>query len=131
MREKLVNFMRGRYGFDDLCGFMTVIAGVLVIVNIFTRFWILNILAAAVIVWCYCRAFSRNIEKRCNENQFYLRIRGKVYSFFRRIKTYIRDSRTYLMFRCPDCGQKLRVPRGKGKIIVTCPKCKKSIRKKS
>lgn len=126
-----MNFMRGRYGFDELCGFMTAIAGVLVLVNIFTRLLVLNILAAAVIVWCYCRAFSRNIEKRCAENQFYLRIRGKVYMFFRRIKAYIRDSRTYLMFRCPDCGQKLRVPRGKGRIIVTCPKCKKAIRKKS
>lgn len=131
MREKPVNFMRGRYGFDDLCGFMTAAAGILLIINIFAGLWVLTILAVAIIVLCYYRAMSRKIEKRYTENQVYVRIRGRVFGFFRSVKAYLRDSRTYLMFRCPDCGQKLRVPRGKGRIVVTCPKCKKSIRKKS
>lgn len=131
MREKIMRFMQGRYGFDSFSGFIMGVSAVLLIINIFTGLWILNILVLALIVWSYSRILSRNINKRYDENCTYLNYRNKFFHFFKNIKVYIHDWSKYLMFRCPDCHQKLRVPRGKGRIVVTCPKCKKQIIKKS
>lgn len=131
MREKLARFMQGRYGFDSLTGFIMGAAAVLLLINAFTGFWVLNVAVLAMIIWSYCRMLSKNVGKRYDENCRYLNYRTKLFGFFKGIGSKLSDRRKYLMFKCPDCGQKMRVPRGRGKIIVTCPKCRKQIYKKS
>ena len=131
MRDKILKFMQGRYGYDKLSGCMCILSLVLMVTNLFVSSWILSIASATLLVLCYMRIFSKNTDKRYNENMIYMNYRGKIIMFFQKIKKYISDSRHYVLFKCPDCGQKMRIPRGKGRVIVTCPKCKKNIPKKS
>jgi len=79
------------------------------------------------------RAFSKNIYKRQAENQGFLRfwnmLKGKfsgVSGFFARLK-----DRKHKYFKCPKCKSRLRVPRGRGEITVTCPRCRNRFDKKS
>lgn len=32
----------------------------------------------------------------------------------------------YTVVDCPDCKTRLRIPKGKGKLKVNCPKCSRS-----
>lgn len=136
MREKFMRFMMGRYGQDDLNRFLS-IAGliVLVISVITTRFIpyissILWIIAVALIVICYYRMFSRDIAKRSAENQKFLSLRYKFAVEKQRRAERAAQSKDYKFFKCPKCGVYNRIPRGKGKIEITCPKCgEKFIRK--
>jgi hypothetical protein len=82
-------------------------------------------------VLCVFRILSRNIFKRKQENYKYLKIENSVVIWFKQKLNRAKDSKTHKYFTCPDCKQKLRVPRGQGKISVTCPKCKKSFKAKS
>lgn len=80
---------------------------------------------------CYIRIFSRNREKRVQENYAYYALRGRVTGWLSGKKKRIADSRTHRYFKCPSCGQQVRVPKGRGMIAITCPKCHTEFRKKS
>ena len=82
-------------------------------------------------VVCIFRIFSKNIFKRKQENHKYLKMENSVTDWSKQKLNRVKDSKTHKYFTCPDCKQKLRVPRGQGKISVTCPKCKKSFKGKS
>lgn len=71
-RMWLANFMRGRYGTDDLNKFLLVIAVVLIIIDIFVRSWFVDALTVLLLIYIYCRMFSRNINARYMENQRFL-----------------------------------------------------------
>ena len=85
----------------------------------------------AVLIYSYVRIFSRNIPKRAAENRWYLAKQAAVSQRFSSMKTRWRMRQTYRYFRCPHCRQELRVPRGRGRISITCPKCGTSFIKKS
>ena len=110
-------FMYGRYGSDKLNIALLVLAGVLILLGALgSRFlapWlsVCNLLAYVPLVWSIIRMYSRNIEKRRQENTAFLR-------FFTRIK-----DRNNRYFSCPRCKQVVRVPRGKGRINIRCPRC--------
>jgi predicted RNA-binding Zn-ribbon protein involved in translation (DUF1610 family) len=74
-------------------------------------------------IHCFWRMFSRNISKRQAENTRYLYRRQRIARFFSAKKQAWKDRKTYKYFKCPKCGQRLRAPRKKGKIRVTCSKC--------
>lgn len=116
-------FMAGRYGTDKLNMMLLSIALILSLAAIFIRnSWvnlILTTLSYSIMFWCIFRCFSRNTYKRYQENRKYLR-------FLERIKD--RDHRYY---NCPRCRQPVRVPKGKGKIAITCPRCKEKFIKKT
>ena len=115
-------FMMGRYGTDKL---NTYILGAGVIVCLVTMLipWaivdlVLSLLSYVLLFWALFRTFSRNTYKRYQENRRFL-------LFLDRIK-----DREHKYFNCPKCRQPVRVPKGKGKISITCPKCsEKFIRK--
>lgn len=67
--------------------------------------------------------FSRNVYKRSGENTKFLRMTYPVTSRFKSWKNRWRDRKTHKYLKCPHCKQQLRVPKGKGEITVTCPKC--------
>ena len=126
MRNWLQRFMRGRYGVDQLSNFMVTIGVILILVSILTKYSILNTAGLVVIGLSYFRIFSRDINRRYTENQKFLKsyqpIRNKLFKFKNRAK----DSKDFKYFKCPNCGQELRVPRKKGRVNIKCPKCQTS-----
>lgn len=131
MKEKIRRFMIGRYGVDPLAQFMMKAVLFILIVSIFLRNGILDVIAIGMIIWTYFRIFSKNHQKRYAENQAYLMQAGKVKSLFMKQKRLMQERKVYHIYTCPDCKQKIRVPKGKGKISITCPKCHKEFIKKS
>ena len=131
MREKLNKFMYGRYGMDQLSRNLSLICLVLLIITMFVRNNVIYMIALVGIVYTYFRVFSRNISRRSEENEKYLKFHYKVVGKLNKIKFRITDSKTHRIFRCPSCSQKIRVPRGKGKISIKCPKCRIEFIKKT
>lgn len=131
MREKLYRFMVGRNGMDQFCRFLSYAALVVVILNIFFRSSILWTIALLLIIYCDFRMLSRKLEKRRYENSRYLRISYRVTSGFRNWLDRQKQRRDFCFFRCPSCHAMLRVPRGKGRIRVTCRKCGNAFEKRT
>ena len=130
----LMNYLRklmyGRYGSDHLSFFLLILYLVLILAaNLPFMGW-LSWLALAVLAWDLFRIFSRRIDRRRAENARFLELVGPVIRWFRMRRTIHRD-KEHRYFRCPNCGQYLRVPRGKGKINVTCRNCGASFEEKS
>ncbi|QDW75255.1 hypothetical protein FND36_15125 [Lachnospiraceae bacterium KGMB03038] len=131
MREKLIRFMQGRYGMDYLGRFTIILGLAAIILSMFIDSAILSILAWACIIFAYFRMFSRNIYKRSSENQAFLTKTYKIRCFFARQKNMMAQRKTHHIYKCPTCKQKIRVPRGKGRIEIRCPKCNTTFIKKS
>ena len=123
LHAALRSFMVGRYGTDKLSLTMLVAALALSLVSAFLGSSILNLVLTLVsyglMFWAIFRSFSRNTYARYEENRKFLR-------FFDQLK-----DRTHRYFNCPKCRQTVRVPRGKGKIAITCPRCKERFIKKT
>ena len=131
MKEKLARFMAGRYGVDYL-GRFTIIAGLIALLLAgWTRSSLFNLLAWILIIYSYYRMFSRNVYKRTQENQWYLNKTYKIRCFFARQKNMMVQRKNYHIYKCPTCKQKIRIPRGKGKIEIRCPNCSATFIKKS
>ena len=114
LKEKMYRFMQGRYGMDDLGRFSMIVILILMVLSMIFQSSLMNLLVCAGLVYVYYRAFSRNISKRYGENQKFLGFKDHLRS---------RRTSTVRVFQCPTCGQKVRVPKGKGKISIHCPKC--------
>lgn len=130
MREKLQRFMWGRYGNDNLNQFLLAVAFACLIIS-FLGGGIFYILATVIMVFAYYRMFSRNISKRSAENQQFLKQKMKVRSFFIKKKQELGQRKNYHIYRCPNCKQKIRVPKGRGRIAISCRKCGNEFIKKS
>ena len=136
MREKFARFMMGRYGQDQLNRLLSITGLIILVVSVvIVRFIprlssVLWIAAVALIVICYWRMFSRNIAARSAENQRYLTFRYKFAVEKQRRAERAAQSKDYKFFKCPKCGVLNRIPKGQGKIEITCPRCgEKFIRK--
>ena len=123
--------MAGRYGSDQLSRFLSFLAMVLIVLNLFLRSNVLWVLSLAALVLVYVRMFSRNFEKRRRENARYLQVKAKLTGGVKNWTDRRKQSKDYVFFRCPSCHAMLRVPRGKGKIRVTCRKCGNAFEKKT
>ncbi len=130
LRERFQRFMVGRYGHDSLNQAMAVSALVLMILGMFGP-RLFSWLAMALLVAVYFRMFSRNIPARSQENAKYYYLRTQVQKRLAQYKTRWAQRKYYRYYRCPHCHQQLRVPRGRGKIEITCPKCHTEFVKKS
>jgi len=127
----MMQFMQGRYGADQMGQMLSAVSMVFLIISLFSRNQAWFLLAVIGIVYNYFRMFSKNISKRYAENQKYLKmtvgIRRKLASW----KSQLAQRKIYHIYRCPGCKQKIRVPRGHGKIEIRCPKCNTRFVKKS
>ena len=124
MRWDFINkFMIGRYGPDHLCVATIVLAMVMSLLHAILWFAPLLILSYTAFGLTIFRMLSRNITRRRAENDRFIRfwwpVRTKIKNFIR----YLKDKRKYVYYKCPTCKLKLRVPKGKGKIRITCPRC--------
>lgn len=131
MREKLRRFMIGRYGTDGLNQFLSIASLVLLLIAIVSRVSLFTWLGVALLVFCYYRTFSRNISKRTEENYKFYTLKDRISSKFRSWKEQWANRKVYHYYRCPLCHQKLRVPRGRGRIQISCPRCGTQFIKKS
>ena len=108
--------MQNRNGYDEYGKFILIAALLLGILSAVLDSGFLYYLSAGGCLYGLYRAFSRNIKARSQENQQYL-------GYISLWKMKIEMRREYKVFRCKSCGRNIRVPRGKGKIEVTCPLC--------
>ena len=131
MREKIQRFMIGRYGADELAKAQSIAALVLLFWSMFSRLGIFYWLAIALMIYSTWRMFSKNISARYAENQKYLQMTSKFRLRFNKEKNLMKQRKTHHIYSCPGCGQKIRIPRGKGKIEIECPKCHTKFVKRS
>ena len=123
--------MTGRNGADQLSRFLSYVALALIAANLFLRnkvFWILSLL---VLAYTYYRIFSKNVARRREENGRYLQLKYKLTGGVKNRVDRWKQRKEFVFFRCPDCHAMLRVPRGKGRIRVTCRKCGNAFEKKT
>jgi len=123
MRNWLQNFMVGRNGFDRLCLVQALGALALDTLGRLTGWEFLTFLGTGMLVWMLYRALSRNLARRQAENQQMLSLRSRTRSDVQAWHARRQQRREFRFFRCPGCRNWLRVPRGKGKIQITCPRC--------
>ncbi len=123
-REKLIRFMYGRYGTDQLYYVTTIFCFVLMLVNAFIQSDIISLLVWIILVWMIFRTFSRNISRRSMENQRFLKlwnpIKRKASLTIQRFK----EIKTHRYRKCPQCKAVLRLPRRTGRHTVECPSCR-------
>ena len=130
MREKMMRFMQGRYGVDQFNRFLMIVSMVLLVVSMFGAD-VCYLLAIVIMVYAYYRMFSKQIYKRSGENQKYLQYEWKVKGWFGKKKNEFQQRKTHHIYKCPNCKQKIRVPKGRGRIAITCRKCHHEFVKKS
>lgn len=119
----LRKFMTGRYGVDQLSTGLISVSLILLIINIFFRNQIVSSISMIILLLSYFRIFSKNINKRYQENMHYLNVSKPIRQKINKLKNRISSLKTHRYYKCPQCSQELRVPRGKGKVNIKCPKC--------
>lgn len=137
IRNFFSRLMYGRYGSDQLNLFLMGTWLVLYLLSVLLQVAKLNLPATILYILAYVciilgifRMFSRNYDKRRRENDWFLSKVGPFTHTLRQKRAQLRD-RDHKYFRCPSCGQTLRVPKGKGKINVRCRSCGTSFQKKT
>ena len=105
MREKLRQFMIGRYGTDGLNQFLSIASLVLLLIAIISRVNLFTYLGAALLIFCYYRTFSRNISKRTEENYKFYTLKDRVDNKFKGWKEQWANRKVYHYYRCPQCRQ--------------------------
>ncbi len=131
MRERFYRFMQGRYGQDAFTRFLLGAMLACVVLNLLVGSRFLSIMAWALLVYAYFRLFSRNHAARYAENQRYLNATAKFRYWFDQQKRLKEERKYHHIYVCPKCRQKIRIPKGKGKIMVRCPKCRHEFQKRS
>lgn len=123
--------MQGRNGIDQFSQFLNGVILVLLIIAIFTKSTVLDWIPFVLMAYMYFRIFSKNIPKRSMENQRFCNLRYDLSVKKNKMKREWEQRKIYRFYRCPMCKQKVRVPKGRGKICITCPKCREEFVRKS
>lgn len=134
-RQKVLQFMQGRYGVDQFSNCLIWTGVFIALITMFLRFRFLLVLSWICIIYAYVRIFSKNIQKRYAQNEKFLNATFGIRNAFAKIKYRMKygkqTAEPYHIYKCRKCGQKIRIPKGKGKIMITCPKCKYQFKKRS
>lgn len=134
----LRNFMMGRYGLDQMN--IGILIGMMActLLSSLTGFFPLYLMGILLMGWAIFRTLSRNTSARMKENQKFLvfweavkREWHKVQGWYRTQKQRFADRKTHRYYHCPNCKKQLRVPKGRGKIEITCPMCRTKFIKKT
>ncbi|MGX8702319.1 hypothetical protein [Caproiciproducens sp.] len=134
--------MTGRYGTDQFSVALAVFYALLSLIAQLFRLPVLLLLAYVPLVFCFYRMFSKNISRRYQENTRFLKwwspVQDRLRRTFYRLRSRthntayrMRDRKTHRYYKCPHCSNILRVPKGKGKISITCPVCRTEFIKKT
>lgn len=123
LRDKFRRFMVGRYGMDELNRFLSSLILVFVVLHLLSRSPLFFWMELLCLILIYARMFSKNTGRRFRENQRYLQWIFHGSERARKLGRQLKERRKFKIFKCPNCGQRLRVPRGHGKIQVHCRSC--------
>lgn len=131
LRQKMMSFMYGRYGNDQLGAMLTGVSVACLVVYLFIRIPFIYLAGVALLSYSVYRTFSKNTAKMAAQNQKFLTWRYRQAVKKDNAKKHWAQRKDYRFYKCPKCRQKVRVPRGRGKIAITCPKCTTEFIKKS
>lgn len=131
MKERFRRFMMGRYGVDAFGRFLNAAGMVLIMLSLVLSLFratymvgtVLMFVAWFCMIWTLVRAFSKNHSRRYAENNWYLGKKARFTNWWNARKSRFAQRKTHRFFRCPQCAVTTRVPRGKGKVRITCPRC--------
>lgn len=123
--------MVGRYGQDEFGQFLFGAALIHMLLSLFFGGSVWSTIALILVAFSYYRAFSKDHARRYQENSRYLLYYNKVKAVMKRKEYQLKQYQHYHIYRCPSCKQKIRIPRGKGRICVSCPTCRTEFVKKS
>lgn len=118
LKWKIQQFMRGRNGVDELNRFLIYGMLVLYVLSVLFRSSILYYISFVILIYSFYRMLSKNLYVRREENR-------KFVTWLETFRIKMDQRKDYKIFKCKGCGRNIRVPRGKGKIEVTCPMCGK------
>ena len=127
MKDKFNRFMYGRYGNDTLNRFLMWTALICAVLSMFIFPKFFTFVTYVLMISGIYRCMSRQHAERYRENQAFLQLKDRIMSG----KSAVPKDRTKKVFKCPSCGQKVRVPKGKGTIMITCPKCHTEFKKRT
>ncbi len=127
--KKISMWLYGRYGMDELSRTLSLASMIFACISLF--WWPFFLPALLFMGWSLFRTYSKNIYARQKERFAYLRLERGIKDFFKLQRNKLRDRKTHRYYKCPKCRAQLRVPKGKGKITITCPKCGEKLNKKS
>lgn len=122
-KQKLIYFMYGRYGIDEMYYGLFALWIILVAVNMFVRSYIIYLIETAVIIYSLWRVMSKKKDKRRRENEAFLKLWNPVKSWFILQKDRIRDIKSSRYRKCPKCHAIIKLPNKRGKHTTHCPKC--------
>ena len=131
MRNKIYRFMQGRYGTDDFYKFLFWVALIGIVINWFFKSQLLRFAVTLILEYAMYRVLSKNHSARYAENQRYLQATAKIRYWFDQQKKLMEERKYHHIYTCPKCRQKIRIPKGKGKIMIRCPKCHYEFQKRS
>ena len=130
IRGWLSRFMAGRYGGDQLNLCLIALYAALYVAGLFIRVLLLEFIGMAVLTVSLFRSLSRNVERRREENTRFLQMARPVRRWWTTFRARAQD-KEHRYFKCPNCGQQMRVPRGRGRITVHCRTCGAAFEEKS
>ncbi len=131
MRERIRRFMMGRYGNDKMNQVLSGASLVMVLLGAIADIDLLYTFGMVTLAYVYCRMLSKNISKRYAENQAFLQYYNRLIYWIGGKKRSMERNKDHRIFACPQCKQKLRVPKGKGKIQIRCSRCGNEFVKRS
>ena len=123
LSSRLAQFLYGRNGFDNLARTCNAVAILLLVINIFAQSTIIYFLWVAFFGYSIFRVYSKNIPKRYAENQKFMEITEVPRKYMKLVGLQWRDRSVSRFYICKCCHQQIRVPKGKGRIEIRCPKC--------
>ncbi len=123
MKEKFIRFMYGRYGVDKLSKHLVWVGLVVGLLSMLFGGSLLYLFSLVLFIYSYFRIFSKNTTKRYRELCSYERFLAKIKNGPATWKKEATQRKQYKIFKCPSCNQKLRIPRGHGRVEIRCKKC--------
>ena len=121
--KKIREFLMNRYGMDTFNRALIIFYIIFLFLSLITRKDIFMYISLALAIYQVFRSFSKNFTARSKENQQFLKLWNPVKRKYYSIKKKFSD-KTHRYYKCPKCKTEIRVPKNKGKIRITCPKCK-------
>ena len=131
MKQFFGRIFYGRNGIDHLGIFTWCLTAGFFVATMFSHSVIVYFIGVALLAWSVFRMLSTKTDRRYLENQKFDQFFYRIKYFFTDMKKRAEDRKIYVYYKCPSCKQKLRVPRGRGKIEIRCPKCSTTFVKKT